>query len=530
MNIIGIGGWDHDANAALLNSQDALAIGEEERFCREKHKGKQHAASLAYCLNRCDRGSIGHISVGFRNASIASQIIKAVRAIPQLAEHECSPVDHHQSHAAGAFYPSGFDEAVVITIDGFGDNLSSTASFMDGKESKNIWAVPYPHSLGGLWMSTCFLLGFRMRDAGKLMGLASYGTPRYQDVLLNEIALKSDGSYEFNLAKHSPKVFLHSEFSLFLPILGECRPQSAPITQEHMDVAASLQRVTEVIVMHALHAVHAKKPCRNLCLSGGVALNSTLNGKITTDAPFNEVFVPPNPGDSGTGVGSALHLAANGGYRINGPLCSNPYLGAEFTQDEMELALLAVGLPFSRAAHIEKDVAQHLAQGKIVGWFQGRAEVGPRALGNRSILADPRRPDMKDLLNSRVKFREWFRPFAPAVLAEKQGEWFDTEYESPYMSFVCPVLPHRRLEIPAVTHVDGTARFQTVRHEHNAKFYRLIAEFEDITGVPLVLNTSFNTMGDPIVNSPADAIECFLKSDIDVLAMGDALSIKATAR
>jgi carbamoyltransferase len=526
MSIIGLGGWDHDANAAVLNSQNILAIGEEERFCRQKHRGQQYTSSILHCLQHVKSESIDKVALAFRDSSIVPQLIMAARAIPQLIDVECVPVGHHESHAAGAFYPSGFDEALVLTVDGYGDDLCSTACFMNGDATKLIWEVPYPHSLGGLWMSTSFLLGFGMRDAGKLMGLASYGEPRYADVLLNAIKLNPDGSYEFDLARHQQDNFLHSESSLFMPIMGKCRPTDAPITQVHMDVASSLQRVTEVVVIHALEKLYEQRPCRNLCLSGGVALNSTLNGRIIAESPFKAVFVPPNPGDSGTGLGCALHLASLAGNRVKGPLLSSPYLGSEFSKDDIKAAFLRAGLNYSCTDQIEKEVAQHLARGRIVGWFQGRAEVGPRALGNRSILADPRRLDMKDMVNSRVKFREWFRPFAPAVIASKQREWFDTLHESRYMSFVCQVLANRRSEIPAVTHVDGTARLQTVRQDQNPKFYKLIEEFEAITGVPVLLNTSFNTMGDPIVNSPEDAIKCFLKSGIEVLAMGDAFSIK----
>ena len=526
MNILGLGGWDHDANAALLKSRDVVAIGEEERFSRKKHMGQQYAASILHCLHFGQLDTIDHVGIAFRDRTIAEQIISAARELPQLAKADFCSVDHHQSHAAGTFYPSGFNEALVVTLDGFGDGVCSTASFMSARGTEAIWQVPYPHSLGGLWMSTCFLLGFGMRDAGKLMGLASYGKPRYQEALLDAITLNPDGSYEFNLAKHKPETFLHSELSLFIPIVQECRRPGAPITQLHMDIAASLQRVTEVIVLHALQRLYTLRPCRNLCLSGGVALNSALNGRILADSPFEAVFIPPNPGDSGTGLGSALHLAAVAGNKSDSHLLSSPYLGAEYTQDQVEAALGAAGLDYSRPANIGKDVAELISQGKIVGWFQGRAEVGPRALGNRSILADPRRAHMKDFLNRRVKFREWFRPFAPAVLESKQRDWFDSAHESRFMSFVCDVLTRRREEIPAVTHVDGTARLQTVQDAHNPVFYRLLQEFESITGVPMVINTSFNTMGDPIVNSPADAVKCYLNSGIDVLAMGSALSVK----
>jgi carbamoyltransferase len=528
MNIIGLGGWDHDTNAALLNATGLVAIGEEERFTRVKHKGKQYANSLAFCLGYSGHPTVDQMAIGFRDTAMVAQIIQTVRSTPPFGKTEFSPVDHHHSHAAGAFYLSGFDEAVVVTIDGFGDDLCSTASFMRGAQTETLWAIPYPHSLGGLWMSTCFLLGFGMRDAGKLMGLASYGEARYSDLLLNAVNLHADGSYEFDVAVHGAESFLHSTASLFMPILQQCRPPQAPIKQVHMDVAASLQAVTEAIVMHALHALHASRSSRNLCLSGGVALNSSLNGTILRSSPFASVFIPPNPGDSGTGIGSALHVAALCGNTIPSAVLSSPYLGAEFSQDEIDAALVDRGVACSRPVEIEKAVAQHLAEGRVVGWFQGRAEVGPRALGNRSIVADPRRTDMKELLNSRVKFREWFRPFAPAVIAPKVNEWFEIKTESPYMSFVCPVLPHRRSEIPAVTHVDGTARVQTVRYEQNPMFYRLIREFENITGVPMVVNTSFNTMGEPIVNSPRDAIDCFLKSGIEVLAIGNSLILKPT--
>lgn len=522
MEIIGIGGWDHDANVAIVRSADIVAVGEEERFTREKYKGHQYKRSIDFCLEHSTDNHIRVAAVGFKNPRIFNRIVERARIRQQLHRTEFIPVDHHASHSAATFYGSGFKDALIVTLDGYGDGVCATASLANQKGFDPIWEVPYPHSLGLLWTSTNLLLGFGMRDAGKLMGLAAYGEPRYQDILLDAVRLLPDGRYEFAFDGRHSETFRHSDHSLLLPVLGRPRRPDHPIEQVHMDIAASLQKATETIVLHMLQRLHAPHSTRNLCLAGGVALNSSLNGIIARESNFNHIFIPPNPGDSGTGTGSALYVMGQGG---NVPMISRTraYLGIDYSQREIEEFLKAQGVSYRCELNIERAVARRLEQGKIVGWFQGRAEVGPRALGNRSILADPRDALMKDRLNRSVKFREWFRPFAPSVLARHSQSWFEFRTESPFMSYVASVVPSRRAEVPAITHVDGTARLQTITPEQNQRFYTLIEQFLLLTGVPMVLNTSFNTMGEPIVNSPDDALCCFQNSGMDALALGNAL-------
>lgn len=432
-------------------------------------------------------------------------------------------VDHHLAHAASTFFPSPFAEAAIFSADGIGSD--GTCTFLGvgrGNQIQELRRVKYPHSLGAFYSLVTEYLGFYPTvDEGKVMGLASYGTDRYVADFRQMIHLGPDGAYELDLswfehhttAKHrvSPK---------FLAKFGPPRPRvKGAVAQHYADIAYALQKVLEEAGLHVARWLYAQTGCKNICMAGGVALNSVMNGRILLETPFTEFFAQPAAGDGGTAVGAALYVSNSllGEARPTGDYI---YLGPEFSEAEIEAALQASGLPYRRMEDITQPVAQAVADGKIVGWFQGRLEFGPRALGNRSILADPRSFESKPRLNEKVKHREPFRPFAPSVLAERAGDYFVSDYPSPVMLLVFDVLEHQKNAVPAITHVDGTARVQTVSRTDNPTYWQLIKSFEELTGVPMVVNTSFNDNDEPIVCSPSDAIRCFHKTDLDGLALG----------
>lgn len=521
---IGLGGWDHDAAAALVGDNRLVLVGEEERFTRIKHQGQRHSSSVGFCL--CDEEVLrdpSKFAFAFAAPGLAEHLRSSlVGSHPRLVSNLIQ-VDHHLSHATAAFALSGFSKALVMAIDGYGDGISTSAWSIDRARAQLLWSIPDQHSIGLLWMSTNFLLGFGMRDAGKVMGLAAYGKPRYTEVLLEAIRLHSDGRYEFDRRKNGNRSFLHSSHSLFRKVKGAARQSHGPLEETHLDIAASLQEATEVIVMHSLRRLTSQYPHSNLCLTGGVALNSVMNGKILKSGMFERVFVPPNPDDSGTSIGSAL--VALGTTTLAAPP-THAYFGERYSGPAIEEYLKNIGINFTRHENIEAVAARLLESGKILGWFQGRAEMGPRALGNRSILADPRGAKTKDIVNQRVKHREWFRPFAPVVTESDASSWFELEVPSPYMLFVSPVVEKHREILPAITHKDGSARVQTVNEDQNPRLYRLLREFQKLTDVPVLLNTSFNVMGDPIVNSPRDAMGTLLATELDYVILDDYLVAK----
>jgi carbamoyltransferase len=445
-------------------------------------------------------------------------------------------VEHHRAHAASAFLVSAFDEAAVLTLDGFGDYASTLLGYGHGNRVGVLDRVLFPHSLGIFYTALTQWLGFpNYGDEGKVMGLAPYGDPELHLSRMRRIALSHEGRFRLGLeyfthhtqgvemtwAEGSPAVS-----RIFGPRLeeelGPARPAGGEMETRHMDVAASLQARLEELVLELCGSLARSTGSRNLCLAGGVALNAVANGRIRPETPFDELYVQPAAGDSGTAVGAAFHVWNESLDQPRGFVMRHAYTGPRYDEGEIESALVTAGLEASTVGDdvLYRMVAERIAAGAVVGWFQGRMELGPRALGNRSILADPRRVEMKDVLNARVKHREAFRPFAPSILAERTGEWFDQSYTSPFMVLVYDVLPEKRALVPAVTHVDGTGRLQTVEEAANPRYYRLIREFELLTGVPILLNTSFNE-SEPIVMSPANALDTFAKTRIDLLVLGN---------
>ena len=445
-------------------------------------------------------------------------------------------VEHHRAHLASSFYVSPFERAALLSIDGFGDFILTMWGVGENNKVEVLGQVEFPHSTGILYTATTQFLGFpHYGDEGKVMGLAPYGEPRYMAEFRDIIRTEEGGRFRLNLEyfRHhaegvemswdegSPtlgRIFTDAYARLF----GAPREPGAPLTDRDRDIAASLQRRLEEVAFHLLNHLHEQTGLTDLGLSGGVAYNSVMNGKILLHTPFRRVFVQPAAGDSGTAVGVCYQIY-NG--LLNGPrgfVMEGAYTGPEFSDAEIRAELARSGLSFETYSdrEVTRRAARDIADGAVVGWFQGRMEFGPRALGNRSIVVDPRRADMKAILNDRIKKREPFRPFAPSVLAERVGDYFEQTHPAPTMLMVYQVKPRRRAEIPAVTHVDGSGRLQTVTREANGRYYQLISDFHDLTGVPVVLNTSFNE-NEPIVCTPRHAIDCFLKTRMDVLYLGN---------
>lgn len=431
-------------------------------------------------------------------------------------------VDHHRAHAASAFHPSPFERAAIITWDGIGsDGTSTYLAVGAGDRIRDLRRVKFPHSLGAMYACLTAYLGFHpARDEGKVMGLAAYGQPRYLDQMRELVRLLPQGRYKLDLSwfRHHA-TGKHQVSRKFLDRFGPPRPRTRePVSQHYADVAYALQVTLEEAGLHVARWLQAETGERNLATAGGVALNSVMNGRLLLETPFEEFFAQPAAADDGSALGAALAVAtAQGAPRPRGHYI---FLGPCYDEPAMEKALTDAGLSYRRPERITDTTARALANGKIVGWFQDRMECGPRALGNRSILADPRGKDTKDRLNQKVKHREPFRPFAPSCLADRAGEYFASDYPSPVMLLVFDVLEQQRERVPAITHADGTARVQTVSPADNPLYYELITMFDELTGVPMVVNTSFNDNEEPIVCSPADAVSCFLRTDLDALALG----------
>lgn len=432
-------------------------------------------------------------------------------------------VDHHLAHAASAFISSPFEEAAIMSLDGIGsDGTSTLLGVGDGNTIRELRRVRFPHSLGAFYSVVTEYLGFYPTcDEGKVMGLAPYGTDRYVDRFRQMVRLGPEGSYELDLSWFEHHLTgKHRVSRKFVETFGPPRPRTKePVAQHYADIAYALQYTLEEAGLHIARWLQRESGSTRLCVAGGVALNSVMNGRILLETPFEDFFAPPAASDAGTALGAALYVGSCvlGLPRARG---NYVYLGPDFEEAEMEAALRQSGLTYSRPADIAQHAAERVAEGAIIGWFQGRMECGPRALGNRSIIADPRSPLSKPRLNEKIKHREPFRPFAPSALLERAGEYFVSDYPSPVMLLVFDVLEHRRDEVPAITHVDGTARVQTVSREDNPLYWRLIKSFEGITGVPMVVNTSFNDNDEPIVCTPVDALRCFVKTDLDGLALG----------
>jgi carbamoyltransferase len=576
MRILGITSFIHNASAALVVDGSIVAAADEERFTREKFTGKFPKNAVRYCLNharmRLDevdwlafywnpwrgtgrRGlmmvrSLPHSLAFFKRKERDESAVRGdfgswwnMVNVAGVARRELAGegarfqrrfVDHHTAHAASAYYCSPWEEALILSLDGTGEWTTTLMGHGRGTRIKRLREIAYPHSLGVLYGAVTQYLGYRVyQDEWKVMGLAALGSPRYAPQVRRLIRCQG-GEFQLNLDYFN---FQYADKGAwfgprFAELFGAPRRVDEPVESERFaDLAASFQLVTEEIGLALVrHLLTIGGGCRKLCMAGGVALNAVLNGKILAETNVEELFVQPAAADNGAASGAALWVHhALGGARS--PSLRDVYLGPEYDAAQIEAALRAGSVRFQNHGDIGKRTAELLARGKVVGWFQGRMEYGPRALGNRSILADPRRAEMKDILNAKVKFREAFRPFAPAILAERVGDYFHMKKGAafPFMTVVLPVRPEKRAEIAAVTHHDGTARLQTVEKEINPRFHRLIGEFERLTTVPVVVNTSFNLAGEPIVCTPADAISTYLRSGIDALAMGDYLCEKDLA-
>ena len=561
---LGISCYYHDSAAALLKDGHVIAAVEEERFSRKKFDDGYPKMAIDWCLNECAISPKQIDSVAFYDKPILkferlldNYIAVAPRGmysfldtIPKwlhkrlwikneiknhLKDFKGNIIfpEHHMSHAAYAFYTSEFDESAILTIDGVGE--WTTASFGIAKNNKIQLTndIRWPHSLGLFYSAFTYFLGFKVNEGEyKLMGLSSYGKPKYYDLIKeNLIDVKNDGSIHLNMKYFAftyDKVMTNENFAQLFGIPP--RKEGQKTEQIHYDIGASAQKVLEDVMLKMVNHIYLKTKMKNLCMSGGVALNGVANYQILKNGPFDNVHIPPSPGDGGSAVGCAqyLYFVHNNKKRIiennhSKLIQENVYVGPSYNDEDIIKFLDSNNIKYEKfeKQSLLKKTAQLISTGNIVGWYQGKMEWGPRALGNRSILADPRNASMKDILNEKIKHRESFRPFAPSVLEEYASDFFDIDIPSPYMLMVAKV---KKPEIiPAVTHVDGTGRLQTVSNDANPLYYDLINEFYKITGVPVIINTSMNVMGEPIVNTPEQAYQMIVKTDMDCLVLGNNL-------
>lgn len=563
MNILGLNAFHGDASAALLSDGQLVAAVEEERFNRIKHWAGFPALAARACLlgtnstgplhvavsrdpkahfwrklGRLSRnpGHWGRVLSRAKNTVEVSRLAErlASEGIPGAAKARVHFVEHHRAHLASAFFASPFEEAAVVSIDGFGDFSSVMWGTGRGNRIDVRGSVHFPHSLGLFYTAFTQFLGFpNYGDEYKMMGLAAYGDPRFvkqvrEVVNVNDTQVRLNLDYfthhtqgvEMTWAGGSPEIGrVYS--SRMTEVFGAARAPRSEIEPCHADLAASVQAVLEERYFALLNAVHRHTGSKKLCLAGGVALNCAANGKIFEETPFEDVYIQAASHDAGTSIGAALHVWHEELRQARSFVMRHVYYGPEYDDAAIEGELRSAGVRFERMDEnqLVDSTAREIADGKIAGWFQGRMEFGPRALGSRSILADPRRSDMKDTLNRRIKFREPFRPFCPSVLAEAVGDYFETDYPSPFMVQAFRIKDAQRGRIPAVTHEDGTGRLQTVEKDVNPRYWKLLHRFGELTGVPVLINTSFNE-NEPIVNTPAQALDCFLRTNIDLLAIG----------
>jgi carbamoyltransferase len=592
MRILGLSAFYHDSAAALVEDGQVTAAAQEERFTRKKFDAGFPQHALQYCLGeagialreadhvvfydkpflkfeRLLETYLAYTPRGFSSFIKAmpvwlgeklfqkKMLIEALQAIdPAFDGERLLFAEHHHSHAASAFYPSPFDDALVLTVDGVGEWCTTMVGVGHGNTIDMLKEIHFPHSLGLLYSAFTYYLGFRVNSGEyKLMGLAPYGEPHLRDLILdNVIDLKADGSFKLDMSYFNYCTGLTMTNEKFDRLFGmPPRPESAPLTQKHMDIAASIQAVLEEAMLRLTGSLAAEHGQRNLCLAGGVALNCVANGKILRAGKFDRIWVQPAAGDAGGAIGAALvgyHHFKGAQRRSNGSpredAMSGSYLGPSYSEAEIRARLTAEGARFEVVddeAVLLDRTARALADARAVGWFQGRMEFGPRALGNRSILADPRNPEMQKTLNLKVKYRESFRPFAPSVLAEDVQDWFELDQPSPYMLLVADVAKRHRIEtngaertlagidklkalrsaVPAVTHVDYSARVQTVHRDTNPRFHGLLRAFKQQTGCPVLVNTSFNVRGEPIACTPEDAFRCLMGTEIEMLVIGNCI-------
>ena len=594
VHILGISAYYHDSAACLVRDGEVLAAAQQERFSRKKHDAGFPADAIRYCLAEAGIGltDLDHVVFydkplikferlletylayaprGLRSFLAAMPVwLKEKLLLKDLLKQELAALaglkkaeapdllftQHHQSHAASAFFPSPFERAAVLCMDGVGEWATTSVWLGDGNRLTPQWEIRFPHSLGLLYSAFTYFTGFKVNSGEyKLMGLAPYGEPRYKDLILEHLlALKPDGSFRMDMSYFNYANGLTMTNKAFDQLFGgPPRKPESPVTQREMDLAASIQAVTEEAVLRLGQTVHRELGVDQLCLAGGVALNCVANGRLLREGPFSDIWVQPAAGDAGGALGAALSAwheylgkprAGSVSDRMRGS-----YLGPAFDNDQIEAYLTEAGSPYQRLDDdaLMTRLAALLDDEQVVGWFQGRMEFGPRALGGRSIIGDPRSPKMQSVMNLKIKYRESFRPFAPAVLAEQVSDWFEYDSASPYMLMVAPVAESRRLamteaqrrlfgidrlnvprsQIPAITHVDYSARLQTVHRETNPRFHRLIEAFAARTGCPLLVNTSFNVRGEPIVGSPEDAYRCFMRTEMDYLVLENCLLTKS---
>ncbi|MGH6635595.1 MAG: carbamoyltransferase family protein [Gammaproteobacteria bacterium] len=587
--ILGISAYYHDSAAALVVEGAIVAAAQEERFSRKKHDPEFPANAVRYCLQQA--GGLNQIDYvvfydkplikferlletylsfapkGFRSFVVAMPIWlkdklflkttlkRELATVADVGEATLPPLlfsEHHRSHAASAFFASPFERAAVLCLDGVGEWATSSVWVGEGNQLSAQWEIDFPHSLGLLYSAFTYFTGFKVNSGEyKLMGLAPYGQPKYADVILEKLLdLKDDGTFRLNMDYFNYATGLTMTNGRFDDLFGgPARKPESEVTQREMDIARSIQLVTEEIILRLCRTVHGELGIDHLCLAGGVALNCVANGRILKEGPYKDLWIQPAAGDAGGAVGAALsvwHEYLQQPRKPNGSdTMQGAYLGPFYSNDEIIRCLDPVGAAWKRLEEEEliARVAEILDQGYVVGWFQGRMEFGPRALGSRSIIGDPRSPKMQSVMNLKIKYRESFRPFAPAVIREKVSEWFEMDHDSPYMLLVAPVKADKRFlmteeqerlfgieklnvprsEIPAVTHVDYSARVQTVHADTNPRFYRLLQSFAARTGCPVLVNTSFNVRGEPIVCTPGDAYRCFRRTEMDYLVMENLL-------
>ena len=587
-SILGISAFYHDSAAALIVDGKIIAAAQEERFSRKKHDSSYPFNAVEFVLKRANLSlnKVDYITFyekpflkferlletylafaprGFKSFSMAmpiwlrEKLFQKKILFNELKNHDKNFNDinkiyfseHHYSHAASAFYPSPFKSAVILTLDGVGEWATTTLAKGEGKNLEILKEIHFPHSVGLLYSAFTYYTGFKVNSGEyKVMGLAPYGEPKFKNLILDKlIDLKEDGTFRLNMEYFDYATGLKMINNKFSKLFGQSArdPDKGLLTQFHMDIASSIQTVTEEIILRLTKSIAKEYGSKNLCMSGGVALNCVANGKIIKEKIFENIWIQPAAGDAGGALGAALALwykeLKNERSSTSNDEMQGSYLGPSFSDTEIEKSLTELGATYTKFSENEllKITAQALSEEKTIGWFQGRMEFGPRALGSRSILADPRSDKMQKILNLKVKFRESFRPFAPSIIREDLSKWFELNCNSPYMLLVADVhksikkemtseenklfginkLNVKRSDIPAVTHVDYSARIQTVHEDTNPKYYKLLQNFKKITNCPILVNTSFNVRGEPIVCTIQDAYSCFMKTDLDMLVCGN---------
>ncbi len=594
-SILGISAYYHDSAACLVIDGEIVAAAQEERFTRKKHDPRFPIHAVRYCLQeggvslsdlkyivfydkplvkfeRILETYLAYAPQGVRSFIVSMPVwLKEKLLLKNLLQKELlsasscisrqdlPPIlfcEHHESHAASAFYPSPFDRAAVLCMDGVGEWATTSAWLGNGNTLMPLWEIPFPHSLGLLYSAFTYYTGFKVNSGEyKVMGLAPYGEPKYVKAILDHlIDLKADGTFRLNMEYFDYCTGLKMTGTKFDKLFGgPPREPESKLTQREMDLARSIQEVTEEVMLRLSRTLYRETSCDYLCLAGGVALNCVGNGRILREGPYKGLWIQPAAGDAGGAVGAALaawHQYEEHPRKASGhDQMKGSFLGPSFSNDQIEHFLQKLDAPYEVLAdsRLFDHIADQLAAGKVVGWFQGRMEFGPRALGARSILGDPRNPKMQSVMNLKIKYRESFRPFAPSVLRERVSDYFDLNTDSPYMLLVAPVLERRRLpfpanrtslwgidllnvprsDIPAVTHLDYSARVQTVHRETNPRYYQLLKAFEAKTGCAVLVNTSFNVRGEPIVCTPEDAYRCFMRTEMDILVLENCVLTKS---